>query len=33
MSKGTSCSKALLNWEAEHPGQNPSEAEEIKLNF
>lgn len=33
MSKGTSCQKALQNWEQENQGQNPAEAEEIKLIF
>lgn len=30
MSK-TSCAKALQMWEADHPGESPSEAEEIRL--
>ncbi|EAR97252.1 dynein light chain 1, axonemal protein (macronuclear) [Tetrahymena thermophila SB210] len=33
MSKGTTCQKAIVNWEAANPGKNPSEAEEIKLIF
>ena len=33
VSKGTTCAKALQNWEALNPGQNPTEAEVIKLIF
>jgi dynein light chain 1 len=33
MSKATSCQKAIANWEANHPGQIPAEAEEVKLLF
>ncbi|EGR34815.1 hypothetical protein IMG5_001560 [Ichthyophthirius multifiliis] len=31
--RGTTCQKALANWEAVNPGKNPAEAEEIKLIF
>ncbi|CAD8139882.1 unnamed protein product [Paramecium octaurelia] len=29
----TTCAKALQNWEQEHPGEQPSEAEDIRLIF
>jgi len=33
MSRGTTCAKAIVNWETANPGKNPAEAEEIKLLF
>lgn len=33
MSRGTTCAKAIVNWETSNPGKNPAEAEEIKLIF
>ncbi len=33
MSKGTTCSKAIQQWEAAHPGENATEAEVIKLHL
>lgn len=33
MSRGTTCQKAIQNWEAAHPGQNAAEAEDIRLVF
>lgn len=33
MSKGTTCSKAIQQWEAAHPGESATEAETIKLHL
>jgi len=31
MSKATTCQKALQIWETLNPGQNPAEAEDVRL--
>jgi dynein light chain 1 len=31
--KGTTCAKALQIWEQSHPGESPTEAEDIRIYF